>query len=113
MPDDCIFCKIVAGEIPAQRFYEDEVYLAFPDIHPAAPVHLIVIPKEHIAAVNETDNEAALGGLLMAANAAASKSNVDSSGFRVVINCGPDGGQEVPHLHLHLLGGRYMGWPPG
>ena len=114
MNSDCLFCKIVAGEIPANRVYEDETCIAFPDITPQAPTHLLIVPKEHLVsqAKAAADHERLLGHLLMvAANLARSK-KLDK-GYRVVINTGEDGGQTIHHLHLHLLGGRPMHWPPG
>ncbi|WP_263383013.1 histidine triad nucleotide-binding protein [Granulicella arctica] len=111
---DCLFCRIVAGEIPAKRLYEDERCLAFADINPQAPVHLLVIPKQHLASTAHTTAEHAglLGDLLAAAAKIAVEQKL-ANGYRIVINTGPDGGQTVDHLHLHLLGGRHMGWPPG
>ena len=115
MSSDCLFCKIVAGTIPANRMYEDEQCLCFADIHPQAPTHLLVIPKEHIAsqAHAEAAHGSLLGHLMATAAEIARTAGLDKSGYRVVINTGPDGGQTVDHLHLHLLGGRHMGWPPG
>ena len=114
---DCIFCKIVSGEIPAQKVYEDECCVAFADVHPQAPMHLLVIPRRHIASLahmgNDSDEDKKLlGNLLWAANELARRQKL-SKGYRVVMNTGPDGGQTVDHLHLHLLGGRAMHWPPG
>jgi histidine triad (HIT) family protein len=111
---DCLFCKIAAGEIPVERIYEDERVLAFPDIHPQAPTHVLVIPKQHLAshagaAAKDTD---LLGHLLWAVGEVARAKKLDG-GYRLVINTGPDGGQTVDHLHIHLLGGRAMHWPPG
>jgi histidine triad (HIT) family protein len=111
---DCLFCKIAAGVIPVTRVYENDHVLAFPDINPQAPVHILIIPKRHInslAQISATDAEL-LSELLFAANKVAQMQHLDN-GFRVVINTGPDGGQTVDHLHLHLLGGRHMHWPPG
>ena len=114
MSADCLFCKIVAGSVPTKRVYEDELSLCFADIHPQAPVHLLVIPKEHIASQAHAEEEhAALLGHLMATAASVARGAGLDGGYRVVINTGPDGGQTVDHLHLHLLGGRHMGWPPG
>ncbi len=107
---DCLFCKIGAGTIPVKAVYEDERCLAFPDIHPQAPTHLLVIPKVHFANVTEADAET-LSNLLEVA-AFVGKRDLPK-GFRIVINTGGDGGQTVEHLHLHLLGGRHMTWPPG
>jgi histidine triad (HIT) family protein len=110
----CLFCQIVAGVIPAQRLYEDDTVLAFPDIHPQAPTHILLIPKQHIASLARaaaTHNEL-LGHLLLAAGELARTHGLDN-GYRLVLNTGPDGGQTVDHLHLHLFGGRPMHWPPG
>ena len=114
MSSDCLFCKIVAGTIPAKRVYEDDLCLCFADIHPQAPTHLLLISKQHIASLAEVDAERApLLGHLLAKAAEVARSEGLARGYRVVINTGPDGGQTVDHLHLHLLGGRHMGWPPG
>lgn len=110
---DCIFCQIVDGRIPARKIYEDECCIAFSDIHPQAPVHLLVIPRRHVASLAHTgEDKEVLGNLLWAATELARRQEL-SSGYRVVMNTGPDGGQTVDHLHLHLLGGRAMHWPPG
>jgi len=113
---DCIFCKIVAGEIPAKKLYEDEYAIAFADINPQAPVHILIIPKQHIASLAQlgtSEQEINLvGHLHSVAGQLARQQNLDK-GYRIVINTGPDGGQTVDHLHLHLLGGRQMHWPPG
>jgi histidine triad (HIT) family protein len=111
---DCLFCKIVAGDIPASRVYEDEFCIGFPDINPQAPTHLLIIPKQHIAstAKAETEHSALLGSLMFAAAEIARSAKL-SKGYRIVVNTGDDGGQTVKHLHLHLLGGRHMNWPPG
>ena len=114
MAEDCLFCKIVAGTIPAKRVFEDELCLALADINPQAPVHLLVIPKEHIASQAECETaHAPLLGHLMAKAAEVARQAGLARGFRVVINTGADGGQTVDHLHLHVLGGRAMRWPPG
>lgn len=112
---DCIFCKIAAGEIPARIVYDDEHVLAFRDIHPQAPVHVIVIPKRHIRTLNDLGPEDAglIGQLFLAARQVASDLGVADSGYRTLINCNRDGGQYVFHVHMHLLAGRMMGWPPG
>jgi histidine triad (HIT) family protein len=114
MNSDCLFCKIVAGTIPAKRVYEDDQCLCFADIHPQAPTHLLLISKRHIASLAyvETGDAPLLGHLLAKAADVARGAGL-AHGYRVVINTGADGGQTVDHLHLHLLGGRYMGWPPG
>lgn len=112
---DCIFCKIVKGEIPSQRVYEDDNIIAFKDINPVAPVHIIIIPKEHIESavhINES-NQNIIGNIFMAARQIAKDLNIDEDGFRVVNNCGDRGGQTVNHIHFHLIGGRNMQWPPG
>lgn len=109
MPD-CIFCKIAAGQIPVKPLFEDDLCLAFPDINPQASTHLLVIPRVHYANAGEAPAEL-LGHLLHAA-AALGRTRLPS-GYRIVLNTGPDGGQTVDHLHLHLLGGRPMHWPPG
>ena len=111
---DCIFCKIARGEIPADRVYEDEKSIIFRDIQPAAPTHLLAIPKAHIASVAEIGpGNADIVAHLFALIAQAAKDLGLESGFRVVTNCGKDGGQTVGHLHFHLLGGRELAWPPG
>lgn len=117
MPDsvaDCLFCKIIAGAIPVRRLFESDDVLAFPDIHPQAPVHVLVIPKRHIASLAHAlpEDAALLGRLLAAAGDIAREQRLDG-GYRLVVNTGKDGGQTVDHLHVHLLGGRPMGWPPG
>jgi len=111
---DCLFCKIASGKIPVTRLFEDEQTLAFPDINPQAPVHILVIPKQHFASIAKTTaKESALLGHLLASTAKIAEQQNLAKGYRIVINTGPDGGQTVDHLHLHLLGGRHMGWPPG
>jgi histidine triad (HIT) family protein len=107
---DCIFCKIAAGKIPSSKVYEDRQVMAFRDIHPQAPVHILIIPRKHYAALNEmTDKEEALlGHMTLTARNIAAAQGVAQSGYRVTINCGPDGGQVVQHVHLHLLGGRNL-----
>ncbi|WP_263410929.1 histidine triad nucleotide-binding protein [Terriglobus tenax] len=114
MASDCIFCKIAAGEIPAKKAYEDEHLFAFHDIDPKAPTHVLVIPRQHIASLaHASDKDAAtLSQLLNAVPAIAAQLGL-TNGFRTVINTGADGGQTVSHLHLHILGGRAMHWPPG
>ncbi len=111
---DCIFCKIVAGEIPAKKLYEDEQVMAFADVNPQTPVHALIVPKRHIVSLAHTSREDAglLGHLHAVASELAAKHEL-TSGYRTVINTGPDGGQTVGHLHVHLLGGRPMHWPPG
>jgi histidine triad (HIT) family protein len=107
---DCIFCKIVAGEIPSTKVYEDEEIIAFRDINPQAPVHIVIIPKKHIAALTDLSeaDSALVGRLATVANGLAKEEGIAEKGYRVVINCGLEGGQLVPHLHLHLVGGRRL-----
>ena len=113
--DDCIFCKIVAGGIPAAKIFEDERAVVFRDINPQAPTHALVIPREHVASLNEAseDNEALLGHLLLVAARVAREEGLAESGYRTVINTGAGAGQSVFHVHVHLLGGRSLTWPPG
>jgi histidine triad (HIT) family protein len=107
---DCIFCKIIAGEIPSQRVYEDEHVIAFNDISPQVPVHILVVPKEHIPSVVEIDkNNSHLAAKCLEAAAKLAHSDSLAKGFRTIINSGPDGGQTVPHLHFHILGGKPLG----
>lgn len=109
--NDCIFCKIIKGEIPSNKVYEDEEILAFKDINPAAPIHILVIPKKHIASLIEIEeeDEKIIGKIYKVINQIAEKQGIDKKGFRVIVNCGEDGGQEVKHLHFHLLGGKRLG----
>lgn len=112
---NCIFCKIVAGEIPAQKIYEDDHAIAFRDLNPQAPTHVLLIPRQHLASLNDATNDhhAMLGHLLCMAPQIARQEGIADNGFRTVINTGAEAGQTVFHLHLHLLGGRPLGWPPG
>ncbi len=112
---DTIFSKIIRKEIPADIVYEDDEFLAFRDIAPQAPVHILVIPKKEIPTVNDIEEEDAnlIGRLFLVAKQLASKLGISESGYRLVINCNKDAGQAVYHLHLHLLGGRKFSWPPG
>ncbi|MEP6601724.1 MAG: histidine triad nucleotide-binding protein [Nitrospirota bacterium] len=110
---DCVFCNIGSGQIPSRMVLQDEEVFAFEDLNPQAPVHVLVIPKRHVAAMNELQDAALLGRLFHAANLVAQKKGIAASGYRVVANTGRDGGQSVFHLHLHVLGGRQMNWPPG
>ena len=107
----CIFCRIVAGAISTPFVYEDDEVIAFRDIQPQAPVHLLVVPRRHIDSLNEADDEMLLGRLLASARQAAAKAGLKQ--YRIVVNTGADAGQSVLHLHLHVLGGRIMAWPPG
>mgnify|MGYP001274230113 CR=1 FL=1 len=111
----CLFCKIVAREVPGKIVYEDDDVLAFEDIRPVAPTHTLVIPKRHIASLNEAKPEDAelLGKVLVAAAKVAKQAGIDQSGWRLVLNNGPNAGQTVFHIHAHVLGGRGMTWPPG
>ena len=111
---DCLFCKIVAGQIPADRVLEDEDVIAFRDINPQAPVHVLVVPRRHVASLDAAaaDDAALLGRLLLAAQRVAREAGTER-GYRVVNNCGSSAGQSVFHIHFHVLGGRDMRWPPG
>lgn len=108
--EDCIFCKIIQGEIPSEKVYEDEEILAFKDIHPMAPVHILVIPKKHIKSMEQVtkEEEATIGRIFLVIQKIAREQKLDN-GYRIVNNCGEDGGQEVQHLHFHLLGGMKLG----
>jgi len=108
---DCIFCRIISGEIPSDILYQDEQVVAFRDINPKAPVHLLLVPLKHIESVAELSEDEAsiMGHLVTVANRLAREAGISEKGYRLVVNSGPEGGQEVPHLHLHLLGGRQMG----
>ena len=112
---DCLFCKIAAGQIPSVKVHEDEQFVAFRDIRPQAPTHVLIIPREHIARLTDLTPKQAemVGQMQLLANKIARQEGIDQSGFRTVFNCGPDSGKEVYHIHLHLLGGRPMRWPPG
>ncbi len=111
----CLFCKIVAKQIPSKILFEDDDLLAFHDINPAAPTHVLIIPKQHLTSLEDAQPEhvALLGKLLLAAGRVAALTGVAQSGYRVVANTGADAGQSVFHLHVHVLGGRAMAWPPG
>jgi histidine triad (HIT) family protein len=109
--DSCIFCQIASGAIPTPFVLADEEVVVFRDIQPQAPVHLLVVPRRHVASLNETAAEPLLGRLLLAARQAAAQAGLEQ--YRVVVNTGPEAGQSVLHLHLHVLGGRAMAWPPG
>lgn len=113
--DSCIFCKIIKGEIPSEKVYEDDKIFVFKDINPEAPVHLLIIPKKHIESVNaldESDGEL-IGYIFNVAKKVAKQFQISEDGYRIVTNCGKDGGQTVYHIHFHLLGGRSLNWPPG
>src|SRR5204862_6455397 len=113
MPGACVFCKIAAGEIPATVVKRGDGMLAFTDLNPQAPTHVLVIPTHHVATLNETKDAGLLGKLLGFARDLARELGIAERGYRLVVNTNPDGGQTVFHLHLHLLGGRPMAWPPG
>jgi histidine triad (HIT) family protein len=112
---DCIFCKMVSGEIKPDTVYEDEHVLAFRDLNPQAPTHVLIVPKKHIATINDVSAEDAhlVGKMYLAAQEVAKTDDVDQRGYRTVMNCNAEAGQSVYHLHLHVLGGRPMDWPPG
>ena len=112
---DCLFCKIAAGEIPSTKVYEDDLVYAFRDIEPQAPVHVLIIPKQHIASLNEINDEncAIVGHIFKVAAEIAKSEGIAEEGYRVVTNIGENGGQTVKHLHYHMLGGRSLQWPPG
>lgn len=112
---DCLFCKIVEGQIPSNKVYEDKKILAFNDISPEAPVHVLIIPKQHITSMNDINNENAeiIKHIFTTIPEIVKKLGISESGYRVVSNALKDGGQTVPHLHFHLLGGRNLKWPPG
>ena len=112
---DCVFCKIVRGELDAERVYEDDYVLAFRDVNPQAPTHVLVVPKIHVATLTDLtpEHEALAGRMLLAAQRIARDEGLAGDGFRTVMNCNRMGGQTVFHIHMHVLGGRYMRWPPG
>jgi len=112
---DCLFCKVLAGEIPADIIYESESAIAFRDINPQAPTHALVIPRKHIATINalQSGDEEIVGQLFMAAKAVAEQEGIADAGYRAVMNCNEGAGQTVFHIHLHVLGGRQLDWPPG
>lgn len=113
--EGCLFCKIVKGDIPSKRVFENENLLAFRDINPQAPTHILIIPKVHIPTLNnlEASHQNLAGEILLTAVNLAKQENIATSGYRTVFNCNSDGGQDVYHIHLHLLGGRQLTWPPG
>jgi len=112
---DCVFCKIAQGELSTTVLYEDDDLIAFPDLDPKAPQHVLIIPKRHVSTLNDVAEEDAilLGRLMLTARQLAQQLNIAESGYRVLMNCNKGGGQAVFHIHLHLLGGRTMQWPPG
>jgi len=113
--DTCLFCKIIEGEIPAEIVYESETAVAFRDINAKAPTHVLVIPRKHISTINdiELDDETIVGSLYTAAREVAAQEGIAEDGYRAVMNCNEGAGQSVFHIHLHVLGGRQLGWPPG
>lgn len=112
--DNCIFCKIASGKIPSKQVYSDDEIFAFHDIAPVAPVHVLIIPKTHIATLNDlqTENETLIGRILLRAKTIAAELRIAQSGYRVNLNCNQQGGQTVFHIHAHLIGGKPLGWPP-
>jgi len=115
MSNDCLFCKILAGEIPADLVYESDTAVGFRDVNPQAPTHVLVIPRKHIATINdiEPDDQEILGSLYTAAREIAADAGIAEKGYRAVMNCNEGAGQSVFHIHLHVLGGRVLVWPPG
>jgi histidine triad (HIT) family protein len=113
MADDCLFCRIARQEIPVPLVHDADGYIAFRDINPQAPTHILVVPREHIASLNDATDAAMIGRLSLVAAQIAKQEGIAESGYRTVINTNRDGGQTVFHIHLHLLGGRRLAWPPG
>jgi len=113
MADQCLFCRVARGEIPAKIVAEDTTCIAFRDVNPQAPVHVLVIPRAHVPSLNEVASPALLADVMQMAREVAKQEGIAASGYRVVINTNEHGGQSVAHLHAHVLGGRHMGWPPG
>jgi len=115
MSENCLFCKILNKEIPAEILYEDNQVIAFEDINPQAPTHTLIIPREHIATPNDLDSKhnSLIGHMFQVAKKLAHEKGIDEKGYRLLMNCNADGGQAVFHIHLHLLGGRHLSWPPG
>ncbi len=115
MTSQCLFCRIAAGEIPSRQIYSDEQVYAFADINPAAPSHCLVIPRKHLSSINDATgaDQALLGHMMLTAQKIAAEQDLADDGFRLVVNTGTNGGQTVFHIHLHIIGGRQLGWPPG
>ena len=115
MSDACLFCRIQRREASSTPVYEDETIFAFRDIRPQAPTHVVIIPRQHIARLSDMASDTApiMSQLVLAANRIAKQEGIERTGYRLVVNCGQDGGQTVFHMHVHLLGGRALGWPPG
>ena len=113
--EDCLFCRILSGDIPAEIIHESDTAIAFRDINPQAPTHVLIIPRRHIATINDLEpgDEPVIGSLYLAAKQIAAEEGLADNGYRVVLNCNEGAGQSVFHLHLHLLGGRRLDWPPG
>ena len=111
----CLFCRIIAGEIPSSKVFEDADLFAFNDINPQAPLHVLIVPKKHIATTNDltAEDDALVGKLVRRAAAIAKEKGLDQRGYRTLLNCNAEAGQTVFHIHLHLLAGRHLGWPPG
>jgi histidine triad (HIT) family protein len=111
----CLFCKVVAGEVPSKKVHEDEHLVVFEDVNPQAPLHVLIVPRRHIATLNDLEpgDDALIGEMVRRAAAVAKERGVDASGYRTVFNCNSAAGQTVFHIHLHVLGGRRMTWPPG
>jgi len=112
---DCLFCKILDGEIPCDKVYENDQVIAFRDVNPQAPTHILVIPRKHISTVNDltADDKNIVGEMVLAAQTVAKQEGIEESGYRLVMNCNEGAGQTVFHIHLHIMGGRRMHWPPG
>lgn len=110
---DCIFCKLIDGSIPTEKVYEDGQVFAFKDLDPQAPIHYLFVPKKHIASLNEVDDFSIVSSIYSAIQKIAKKEAFDQKGYRVIVNCGEDGGQSVGHLHFHVMAGRPMTWPAG
>lgn len=112
---DCIFCKIISGEIPSQKLHQDELATAFRDLHPVAPTHVLIVPNKHIASVNDVkpEDETTLGHLYVVAKQIAAQEGITNKGYRIIINTGPHAGQEIHHIHLHLIGGQRLRFPMG
>ena len=115
MSNDCLFCKIASGEMDTDFVYEDDSLVAFKDINPMAPVHILIVPKKHIPTINDIKkiDTALVGNMIQTAKHIAAQKDIAEEGYRLVFNCGENGGQEINHIHLHLLGGRQMEWPAG
>ena len=113
MAENCLFCRIIRGEIPAKIVAENAHCVAFRDINPQAPTHVVIVPREHVASLNEAKDAAMVGELSLLASDIARREGIAERGYRTVVNTNADAGQTVFHLHLHLIGGRAMGWPPG